>query len=328
MLKLFNLIILVLFLVVLFGIHTTDTQAFPYLSLPSDNLIQNPWFADKQDCQYSGDGWSRNAASNGVEYWANSAKWQDPIDVNCDGDFTGFAARFARKSGSSKEFYPNEDARLWQVVGPVNQNDKTLHFHFLFVAHRVNQYKAEIYGSNSPNGPWTSIWVPLNITNCLSSDCVNNSPPGDANSGDRTGLWEAVAKHFFKQSKIEPLVKTIPQGYQYYKVEFLMNYPNPSSSATGDVGGKLVRVYFKTSSGGGGSTPTPTPRTTATPTSTPVSDIPGDADGNGNVDGLDYIVWLNNYNINTAGGASKGDFDTSGKVDGVDYLIWLNNYGG
>jgi hypothetical protein len=74
-----------------------------------------------------------------------------------------------------------------------------------------------------------------------------------------------------------------------------------------------------------GSTPTPTnTSTTNTPTPTPE---PGDANGDGKVDGLDYVIWLNNYGTTTTDGASKGDFNADGRVDGLDYVIWLNNYG-
>jgi hypothetical protein len=58
-----------------------------------------------------------------------------------------------------------------------------------------------------------------------------------------------------------------------------------------------------------------------------ISTKPGDANGDGKVDGLDYVIWLNNYGTTTTGGASKGDFNGDTKVDGLDYVIWLNNYG-
>jgi len=62
-----------------------------------------------------------------------------------------------------------------------------------------------------------------------------------------------------------------------------------------------------------------------TPTSTPTL---GDANGDGLVDGIDYIIWLNNYNQSTGNGPANGDFNSSGFVDGVDYILWLNNYSG
>jgi len=59
----------------------------------------------------------------------------------------------------------------------------------------------------------------------------------------------------------------------------------------------------------------------------PVSaqNLPGDANGDGFVDGLDYVAWLNHYN-QSATGAGYGNFNNSGKVDRLDYVIWLNNY--
>ena len=70
----------------------------------------------------------------------------------------------------------------------------------------------------------------------------------------------------------------------------------------------------------------PQPTSTLTTTLTPPP-IPGDATGEGHVDGLDYVVWLNHYNTPTTNGASDGDFNSSGNIDGLDYVIWLNNYG-
>lgn len=55
--------------------------------------------------------------------------------------------------------------------------------------------------------------------------------------------------------------------------------------------------------------------------------IPGDATGDGVVDGIDYVVWLNNYNKSAANGPTQGDFNNNGFVDGIDYVVWLNNYG-
>ncbi|KKQ46372.1 MAG: hypothetical protein US62_C0001G0015 [Candidatus Woesebacteria bacterium GW2011_GWA1_37_8] len=61
-------------------------------------------------------------------------------------------------------------------------------------------------------------------------------------------------------------------------------------------------------------------------TPTPIF-TPGDANGDGRVDGLDYVIWLNHYNQNVSG-PSNGDFNNSGVVDGADYILWLTNYNG
>ncbi len=70
------------------------------------------------------------------------------------------------------------------------------------------------------------------------------------------------------------------------------------------------------SAAGGGTNPTSKP-----------GGLSGDANGDGKVDGLDYVVWITNYNTTTNQGAAKGDFDGSGFVDGLDYVAWLTNYG-
>ena len=54
--------------------------------------------------------------------------------------------------------------------------------------------------------------------------------------------------------------------------------------------------------------------------------VPGDANSDGHVDGIDYVIWLNHYGQNVSG-VAVGDFNNNNTVDGVDYVIWLNNYG-
>ncbi|OGM12064.1 hypothetical protein A2Z22_03140 [Candidatus Woesebacteria bacterium RBG_16_34_12] len=70
------------------------------------------------------------------------------------------------------------------------------------------------------------------------------------------------------------------------------------------------------------SSPSGTLSSTPTPTL-----IPGDANSDETVDGIDYVIWLNHYNTNTGNGSTDGDFNTDGTVDGIDYVIWLNHYG-
>ncbi len=52
--------------------------------------------------------------------------------------------------------------------------------------------------------------------------------------------------------------------------------------------------------------------------------LPGDADLNGSVDGVDFITWNANKFNSTAAWCS-GDFDASGSVDGVDFITWNAN---
>ena len=57
--------------------------------------------------------------------------------------------------------------------------------------------------------------------------------------------------------------------------------------------------------------------------------VPGDANGDGHVDGLDYLEWAANYATHPGpdGDQSDGDFNDDGWIDGLDYLLWAANYG-
>ena len=56
---------------------------------------------------------------------------------------------------------------------------------------------------------------------------------------------------------------------------------------------------------------------------------PGDANGDGHVNGDDYLLWAGNFGTHPGpdGDVSDGDFNDDGWVDGLDYLIWAGNYG-
>ncbi len=68
------------------------------------------------------------------------------------------------------------------------------------------------------------------------------------------------------------------------------------------------------------------PTVPSTPTPIPV-EKPGDANGDGKVDDLDYAIWANNYGITNTTGLMQGDFNNDHRVDDLDYTIWANNYG-
>lgn len=63
-----------------------------------------------------------------------------------------------------------------------------------------------------------------------------------------------------------------------------------------------------------------------TPTTTPCS-LTGDANGDCEVNLLDYVILRTNFGRFTGGGKSDADFNSSGRVDGLDYAIWHINFG-
>ena len=52
--------------------------------------------------------------------------------------------------------------------------------------------------------------------------------------------------------------------------------------------------------------------------------LEGDANGDGNVDGQDFVIW-NTYKFTDGTDWSSGDFNNDGRTDGQDYVIWNSN---
>lgn len=67
--------------------------------------------------------------------------------------------------------------------------------------------------------------------------------------------------------------------------------------------------------------------TTATALPSPILKI-GDANSSNTVDEADFNIWKSSFlNLPTALGYANGNFDNNSIVDGVDYMLWVNNYG-
>jgi hypothetical protein len=73
-------------------------------------------------------------------------------------------------------------------------------------------------------------------------------------------------------------------------------------------------------------TPAATPRPTITSNPTPMQ-LPGDIDGNGKVDILDYNLFVPNFGKTGSPGWIRSDIDKNGKVDIFDYNVIVENFG-
>lgn len=56
--------------------------------------------------------------------------------------------------------------------------------------------------------------------------------------------------------------------------------------------------------------------------------IPGDFNGDGNVDATDLTAWKNNYPIAAGAAVAQGDANNDAAVDGADFLVWQRNFTG
>ena len=53
----------------------------------------------------------------------------------------------------------------------------------------------------------------------------------------------------------------------------------------------------------------------------------GDFDGDGDVDGDDFLAWQGGFGTLTGAQKSDGDYDNDGDVDGNDFLGWQAEFG-
>jgi hypothetical protein len=53
---------------------------------------------------------------------------------------------------------------------------------------------------------------------------------------------------------------------------------------------------------------------------------PGDFDGDGDVDGADFVAWQTNFPKASGATLAEGDADSDGDVDGADFVVWQTNF--
>ena len=190
---------------VLFGSRSAVFAQTIVEPLPDNNLIQNPWFRNGN--RPSLEGWTDAAGSNAI--WSLSQKQSNPGPDQV----LGTSARLAFGSGQGGGTgQGGVDAYLYQVVAA----DSSL-THLQFKTHWVTQWldraTITIYGGNSADGPWTAVWIPLDVDQSTTSG----------------GAW----------TQTELLDTTIPEGFPFYKIELFGRYP-----AGRQQGVKYTGVFF------------------------------------------------------------------------------------
>jgi hypothetical protein len=201
--------------------------AFPVSPLPDGNLLVNPWFRSASDPDLAGfDGWTL-LLTDGVT-WGPSQKESNPSpDIVVSGRcghqsvYCGTAARWAQQAGV---YYPNIDVFAYQVVAadPANR-----HFKFFahYVSHRVDIGAVNIYGGDSPDGPWELVWVPLYHTE---DDLIRPESGSTRDLWTDTGIVERI----------------VSEGLPYYKIELQSRLPELRNDMIFGGGFKITGIYF------------------------------------------------------------------------------------
>src|SRR5262249_37567422 len=53
---------------------------------------------------------------------------------------------------------------------------------------------------------------------------------------------------------------------------------------------------------------------------------PGDFDGDGDVDGADFVAWQSHFPTSSGATRGQGDADGDGDVDGAAFVVWQANF--
>ncbi len=76
------------------------------------------------------------------------------------GNVPNFCGTSAKLSADDGYGIVGVDTYMSQVVSTTPENKK-LKFFMHWVAHEVDPLQVNVYGGNSPDGPWVSVWQPF-----------------------------------------------------------------------------------------------------------------------------------------------------------------------
>jgi hypothetical protein len=161
-------------------------------------------------------------------------------------------------------------------------------------------------GNTLAQDTWYNLWVVLSNTTGAANDTVNFYLQGGSFATPTQLFYTDInGQHFDFTSRTNFSAEVL-------KVAFRPAAANRSSSAQAPTGGiLLVDDIYLNNVGQDLSIPVP---------------VPGDFNSDGNVDGLDFAAWQNNFPKSINASRSEGDADGDGDVDGADFVVWQTNF--
>ncbi|WP_420628175.1 hypothetical protein [Candidatus Leptofilum sp.] len=217
-----RVLVSILILLALLGSGTAVLAQTIVDPLPENNLIENPWFREGNRPSLAG--WTDAAGNNVI--WSLSQKQSNPSPDQVIGTSARLAFGSGQGGGTGQD---GVDSYLYQVVA-ADPSLTHLQFKIHWVTQWIDRAAVTIYGGSSADGPWTAVWVPLDIDQSTSTG----------------GAW----------TQTELLDTTISEGFPFYKVELFGRYPEGRQQ-----GAKYTGVYFAIDGNGGEvaeTLPTPT----------------------------------------------------------------------
>ncbi len=192
-------------------VQTDQTLESLVKGLPQDNLISNPWFQQSGDLGGIGlKDWLEPAES--IASWGSIRTDTVPspqafISETCETEdkICGTAASLSHSSADLASGSVAE-AILYQVVSS-DRSHQTLKFSTYWAATSVDHAEIVVFGGNSPDGPWTQIWMPFS----LGSQSEDQVLPSSSEQWAYTDIAEISVENGFSHYKIEVLARLVEQ---------------------------------------------------------------------------------------------------------------------
>lgn len=132
---------------------TVTSTSVPATSVPpTGNLLANPYFEGDH-------------SSTVIPGWVNDGQWDISVKPhNPSPNDTSARINGPEQAG---EYQQGETAVIYQIVEGGGSN---LAASIACVQHQAEVMQVTIFGSQSPDGPWTSVWQPFDLSACGFAD--------------------------------------------------------------------------------------------------------------------------------------------------------------
>lgn len=219
----------------LWGLWASQAAAFEVPELPKDgsNLVGNPWFrASSGACATSLEQWeghvynncppdSNACTENKNLAWSTAQSDFDGshANPNPDPDCEGTAGRYADNIGQGGgPGAGGTDAYLFQVVKLSSEvTNPEIRFFTHWVTGQVHElFEISVFGSDSENGPWDTLWTPLSI------DAAHTAGMAWTNTDVDYSCFE-------DWSSSDCLRTDVSGAFNHVKIQFYCRYPAEAS---------------------------------------------------------------------------------------------------
>jgi hypothetical protein len=171
--------------------------------------------------------------------------------------------------------------------------------------------------------PWTGSYATAGVTK-IEMDFLHLSSPGNGTLSMRVALLDAGLNGYGSQTAFS-LTHNNTWQHAVFSLADLVVIGSPPPLASFTV--EELRIFHATTSGNvGQSFPIAAQIGIDNIKAMGATVVPGDFNGDGDVDGNDFADWLSNFPMSSGAMLQDGDADEDGDVDGADFVVWQTHF--